>query len=140
MKAFLYPFQGKMMPLREIIRYYRYKGIDIDRNFLSTIIRQKADEIGRENITEEIFLDLVKDIVSRKMLATVSSDFEKNCIHEFGQEFWDDLLRKKQEKHEAQKYRAQMRVKKQTNSPKTEEYKNQPSLSIEHADGKGRDD
>lgn len=140
MKGFLYPFQGKMMPLREIIRYYRYKGIDIDRNFLSTIIRQKADEIGRENITEEIFLDLVKDIVSRKMLVTVSSDFEKNCIHEFGQEFWDDLLRKKQEKREAQKFRAQMRVKKQTNSPKIEEYKNQPSLTIEHVDGKGRDD
>ena len=90
-----YPFKGELVPLAIVLKYYRDKGIEIGRAQLNNVIKETVDDIGRENITEEVFLDIIKQTLSKKALSTVSSDFKAACINEFGQEFWDNLLTKK---------------------------------------------
>ena len=93
-----YPFQGKMMTATEISRYYRRKEIDLSYAIFSTELRKMAEEIGRENITEEQVIATVKDVISRKSLGTALPGYEENCIKEFGQEFWNEVLTKKAKK------------------------------------------
>lgn len=113
--GFLYPFQGKRISLTDIVLYYRNKGIDIDKNRLNVMIKEKTKDIERENITEEMLLDMIKTLVSQRTLATVDANFKTNCIKEFGQEFWDNLLNRKEKINNSRKFRNQMRVSKQSN-------------------------
>lgn len=107
---FLYPFHGKKASLNEISKYYRYRGIAIDKNQLNRMIKQKADRIGRNSITEEMLLDMVKEQIYRKVLSTVNADFKANCIKEFGEDFWDILLKRKEEINKSKNFRRMMKL------------------------------
>ena len=105
-----YPFKGELVHLAIVLKYYRDKGIEIGRAQLNNVIKETVDDIGRENITEEVFLDIIKQTLSKKALSTVSSDFKAACINEFGQEFWDNLLTRKEVISENKKFRKSMQV------------------------------
>ena len=106
----LYPFKGKMMSLPEISRYYNKKRIELNYNMFASEIKKIAEKVGRENITEEQIIDVVKSVLSKKNLGTALSDYKENCIKEFGQEFWDNLLARKASIGEARKFRLSMKV------------------------------
>lgn len=109
-KPFLYPFQDSKVSLIEILQYYRKKGLDVNKSQLYSAIKEVSNQIGRENITEEIFLNIIKKVLSQKTLATVDSNFKANCIEEFGQEFWDDLLARKKVINKNRSFRNSMKV------------------------------
>lgn len=106
----LYPFKGKMMSLPEISRYYNKKRIELNYNMFASEIKKIAEKVGRENITEEQIIDVVKSVLSKKNLGTALSDYKENCIKEFGQEFWDNLLARKASIGEARKFRLSMKA------------------------------
>lgn len=119
--GFLYPFYGKKVTLTQVMRYYKEKGIPIDKGQLGIIIKIVSDKIGRENITEEMFLDMIKLVVSKRTLSTVDKNFKINCINEFGQQFWDDLLERKKQIRNERNFRRSMRIDKTVNIEKNSE-------------------
>ena len=105
-----YPFQGKMMSIPEISRHYNKKGIELNYSMLVAEVKKIADRVGRENVTEEQILEAVKCVLSKKNLATMLPKYKENCINEFGQKFWDDLLARKEDIVQARKFRLSMKV------------------------------
>ena len=100
-----YPFQGRMMTLSDISRYYNNKGIELNHTMFTAEVKKVADEVGRENITEKQVLNSVKNTLCKKNLGTVLPEHRESCIKEFGQDFWDDLVARKTAIGQARKAR-----------------------------------
>ena len=58
-----------------------------------------------ENITEEQVLNSVKNTLCKKNLGTVLPEHRENCIKEFGQDFWNDVVARKTAIGQARKAR-----------------------------------
>ena len=119
-----YSFKGKMMTAPQIERYYRDKGIDFNVATLNAEIKKVDNEIGWKNITENMMVELVKKTLSRKTLATASSNFKENCINEFGQEFWDELLKRKEDIRSSANFRRKMKIEQSKLEQKSEDNHN----------------
>ena len=101
----LYPFRGKMVTLSDISRYYNNKGIELNHTMFTAEVKKVADKVGRENITEEQVLNSVKNTLCKKNLGTVLPEHRENCIKEFGQDFWNDVVARKTAIGQARKAR-----------------------------------
>lgn len=47
-KTICYPFQGKQCSITEILKYYRDKGINVERSQLNAEIRKVTDIVGKK--------------------------------------------------------------------------------------------
>lgn len=92
-----YPFNGKMLTVTEIWRYYQKKEIDIQKSTLVIELNEKTKGLAKEEIREEDVISAVKGAIAKRSIAAAVGNFGENCINEFGQEFWKEIITKKQE-------------------------------------------